>query len=63
MVRLPRSEQVETRADLVRLVAKIRDLVAANLIEAGERVLVLNSGYFGDSCVALPVVPREFELI
>ncbi|ORY70657.1 PLP-dependent transferase [Leucosporidium creatinivorum] len=25
------------------------DLVAANLIEAGEKALVLNSGYFGDS--------------
>lgn len=26
-----------------------RDLVAANLIEAGEKALVLNSGYFGDA--------------
>ncbi|SCV70336.1 BQ2448_1730 [Microbotryum intermedium] len=26
-----------------------RDLVAANLIEAGQNALVLNSGYFGDS--------------
>ena len=33
------------------------DLVAANLVEAGDPVLLLNTGYFGDRQVIIPV-PR-----
>lgn len=46
---LPPSLGARARLILIRWRPGLRAQVAANLVEPGENVLVLNSGYFGDS--------------